>query len=884
MNKKRLVLLFLLLTGFLYGCKTTGLIGPAAEEEEVAEHAFEIKEYFLPPVLWQGNDEAIRTNISKAVMGAAGKDCNSLFIETAELAPTGFDVLGYAIEEAHENDMKLFVLTKLPELRESMQSMPLHELKKAAREEAGIYVLNYNIDGLAFELPVDFEQSVNIKETILYDLLEDVMAWALLRKPYLMGAVRDGGDETHMLNLARDGGDETPILNLARDAGENVRTAPEGIIQLSPRQVIGLDFSSYFPGAAAGREIYLEDEGRTKICSSDGFIGIIAPLSDTISINTSEGKIKLVMKGWNVPYDYSVLPDNTVARQKPWIEFRRMPAAYTNNPDYDLLCRTVYPATVSIEGEEVKQYKTGIFFKSIRLEEGPNRIRATVIIEDSLSTFYEQEYVYEEIDNRRKALPLWIDERSLEPAHDLEILPDDVVRFGFTGSLGQVAYIRIHPGNHTFRCSREDFEDYSLYRADVPVNNFRPGERYSLSLQLQPLSEQQWHEPYELETGRHLMVREAEDFPLVMVKNENTRVTYNLGAPRLGGPLRAEPGPGVVYKTSGRFGDYYRLQLSSVEHGFVSMDDVDILPPGTVRPSYYISSMSCAPSADADVLSIPYPEPVPWEIHPDPSGKRISIHLYGVKTSSTWVSHYAGLKIIDRIRWEQSTPETYKVHINLNTSDIWGYDCSVREGRLVFRLKYPPVFDPCSDMPLAGLKIAIEAGHGGSSTGAMGLSGLPEKDINLDLSYMLGELCRQMGAEVVQVREADIDMSLLEKRDIAISSGADMLISIHANAGGRGYLSVDGTSTYWHNPFWAPLAHAIYDRLLELDLDEFGVVGSFNYTVTRVSQMPSVLVEQAFLSHAEDEEKLADPAFRLHMAEKICQGIIDYLKNTGTDL
>jgi N-acetylmuramoyl-L-alanine amidase len=380
------------------------------------------------------------------------------------------------------------------------------------------------------------------------------------------------------------------------------------------------------------------------------------------------------------------------------------------------------------------------------------------------------------------------------------------------------------------------------------------------------------------------MVREAKDFPLVMVKNENTRVTYNLGAPRLGGPLRAETGPGVVYKTSGRFGDYYRVQLSSVEHGFVSMDDVDILPPGTVKPSYYISSMSSAPSADADVLSIPYPEPVPWEVHPDPAGKRISIHLYGVKTSSTWVSHYAGLKIIDRITWEQSTPETYKVHINLKTSDIWGYDCRVQDERLVFRLKYPPVFDPSSDKPLAGLKIAIEAGHGGSSTGAIGLSGLPEKDINLDLSFMLGELCRLMGAEVVQVREADTDMSLLEKRDIAISSGADMLISIHANAGGRGYLSVDGTSTYWHNPFWAPLAEAVYDRLLELNLDEFGVVGSFNYTVTRVSQMPSVLVEQAFLSHAEDEEKLADPDFRQQMAEKICQGIIDYLKNPCADL
>ena len=129
-----------------------------------------------------------------------------------------------------------------------------------------------------------------------------------------------------------------------------------------------------------------------------------------------------------------------------------------------------------------------------------------------------------------------------------------------------------------------------------------------------------------------------------------------------------------------------------------------------------------------------------------------------------------------------------------------------------------------------------------------------------------------------QVRDSDKDMGLLEKRAKAIDWGAHMLIAIHANAGGRGYLSVSGTSTYWHNPFWAPLAQAIYDRLLETGLQEFGVVGAFNYTVTRTSQLPAVLVEQAFLSNAEDEEKLADPAFRQQLAEKIYAGIVDYLK------
>ena len=75
----------------------------------------------------------------------------------------------------------------------------------------------------------------------------------------------------------------------------------------------------------------------------------------------------------------------------------------------------------------------------------------------------------------------------------------------------------------------------------------------------------------------------------------------------------------------------------------------------------------------------------------------------------------------------------------------------------------------------------------------------------------------------------------------------------------------------------------IYPNQKELDLIEFGVVGSFNYRVTRMTEMPSILVEQAFMSHAEDEEKLANEQFRWQMAQKIYNGILDYLKYMQVD-
>ncbi|MCK7536469.1 MAG: hypothetical protein MZV63_38575 [Marinilabiliales bacterium] len=70
------------------------------------------------------------------------------------------------------------------------------------------------------------------------------------------------------------------------------------------------------------------------------------------------------------------------------------------------------------------------------------------------------------------------------------------------------------------------------------------------------------------DVSRTVTVRQPEDFPLVKVKNENSRLVYNLGAPRLGGPIRSELGPGVVLKASGKIGRNYRIRLSSTETRF----------------------------------------------------------------------------------------------------------------------------------------------------------------------------------------------------------------------------------------------------------------------------------------------------------------------------
>jgi N-acetylmuramoyl-L-alanine amidase len=65
--------------------------------------------------------------------------------------------------------------------------------------------------------------------------------------------------------------------------------------------------------------------------------------------------------------------------------------------------------------------------------------------------------------------------------------------------------------------------------------------------------------------------------------------------------------------------------------------------------------------------------------------------------------------------------------------------------------------------------------------------------------------------------------------------------------------------------------------MYSLGLKQFGVIGSFNFTMNSLTQMPNVLVETAFLSNPEDEMLLLDDGFRKKIAEQIAIGLEEYI-------
>jgi len=92
--------------------------------------------------------------------------------------------------------------------------------------------------------------------------------------------------------------------------------------------------------------------------------------------------------------------------------------------------------------------------------------------------------------------------------------------------------------------------------------------------------------------------------------------------------------------------------------------------------------------------------------------------------------------------------------------------------------------------------VVIDPGHGGPDPGAIGIGGIYEKEIVLDISLQAARLLENQGIQVVLTRQADVDLGLQPRVEIANRARADLFVSIHANAISMSRPEVNGIETY----------------------------------------------------------------------------------------
>ena len=177
-------------------------------------------------------------------------------------------------------------------------------------------------------------------------------------------------------------------------------------------------------------------------------------------------------------------------------------------------------------------------------------------------------------------------------------------------------------------------------------------------------------------------------------------------------------------------------------------------------------------------------------------------------------------------------------------------------------------------------KVVIDPGHGGPDPGAVGINSLRETDVVLDVGLQVAQLLQAKGVQVLMTRTSEVDVDLPPRAALANSSGADLFLSIHANALSMTRPDVNGIETfYFESPRARALAQAVQDEVLAVSpgSPDRGARTARFYVIRRTT-MPSALVEMGFLTGELDAPRLADPAHRRRLALAISRGLLNVLR------
>jgi N-acetylmuramoyl-L-alanine amidase len=253
---------------------------------------------------------------------------------------------------------------------------------------------------------------------------------------------------------------------------------------------------------------------------------------------------------------------------------------------------------------------------------------------------------------------------------------------------------------------------------------------------------------------------------------------------------------------------------------------------------------------------------------PDPS--RLVIDLPGVFVPVRQEFVLTGL--VQAVRGAQFTADSSPVaRIVLQWRFRLPYQVTAEDGgnRLIIFVQEQPVVARGAHV------VAIDAGHGGRDPGAIGATGLAEKDVILDVSLRLRTFLAQRGVRTVMTRETDVFVELENRVPIAAQSGATVFVSVHANSSQRPV--VRGSETYYLQANSQALATMIQEEMgRALGIPDRGI-RTANFKVLRDASIPACLVELAYLSNVSDEELLRSPAFRQLAAESIGRGVLRFL-------
>lgn len=241
--------------------------------------------------------------------------------------------------------------------------------------------------------------------------------------------------------------------------------------------------------------------------------------------------------------------------------------------------------------------------------------------------------------------------------------------------------------------------------------------------------------------------------------------------------------------------------------------------------------------------------------------------------------------LIDKITWTQQTDDTATFVIYFKPDQkLWGHDYEFVDNNLLLTLNHAPQLTPEKNKPLKGARILIDAGHSprrqAPYDGAVGPTGYLEYEANLALAEDLKPKLEKLGATVILTRHDNNRLGLVERHKLALKEQAHIFISLHYNAlpeTANPLARPRGYCVYYNYPHSFNLAQSVYKGFTKnVKLPDNGMIANDVLFIPRIPQIPSILVENAYLILPEQEEMAKTKEGRAPFVKALYEGILNF--------
>jgi len=348
---------------------------------------------------------------------------------------------------------------------------------------------------------------------------------------------------------------------------------------------------------------------------------------------------------------------------------------------------------------------------------------------------------------------------------------------------------------------------------------------------------------------------------------------YSLGEDRLGNAKLGYIDTSVVLRVEDSVKEQYLIRLSKYHTAYMAKADVQFDSAYTPKPFYLVNNWRAeGGTGNYDTLSINMDERLPYKSWMEINPSRIMLEIYGVQSNTNWITQLSSLKEIKNLYYNQTEDDVVQVTMELQHKQHWGYTIGYDSTRLRVLVKRQP-----DTLELQHLVIGIDAGHGGSNIGAEGItSHIAEKNYTIIFAKALEKYLNKNGIQTIMTRDIDTTIGNTDRMLALQQQKPDILISLHLNSSND--TAINGTATFYKYIGFRPLSVSLLEQMKAAGMNEYGNVGNFNFLLNTPTDFPNALLEIAFLSNKNDEQKILDPSFPSLVAQQVYLALNDFLK------